>query len=1722
MRAKLIAISILIILLITQISVGVRSNVIISEPKADTHQYPLMRVNTASNPIRSNELKNLDNVPLAFTENLGQLKNDDVRFYTQGGGVWFTDDGMWMEIFEKNNEKKMLNPMIEGEIIDPNPFKRIVLKQTFIGMNNVKPEGRFCLDHSYNFFYGNESSKWQTEVPNYHEIYYKNIYDGIDLRYYVNEMGLKYDFIIHPGADMQQIRIIYEGADKLRIDDYGNLIIKTPYKEIIDGELFIYQDIGNVTFPISGKFVVYDDLEYTFELLDDYNTQEILVIDPNVKLEYSTYVGGTNYDYGNGIAVDSMGNAFVIGETQSFDFPTTPGANDTSHNSNIDIFVLKLNPSGSSLVYSTFIGGSSGEFAKAIDVDSKGNAYLTGYTYSSNFPTTFGTYDTSYNGFADAFIVKLDQSGSNLLYSTYIGDTNNDYSTAIKINSSGRAFITGYTYSSNFPTTGGAYDTSYNGGIDSFILILNPSGSALNYSTFIGGASSDYGRDIAIDSINNITIIGSTLSSDFPTTTNAYDTSHNGMYDVFILRLNQNGSALNYSTFLGGTSSDFGQGLKIDSNRNAIGTGFTLSSGFPKTTGVYDQSHNGGEDIFITKLNQYGSSLIFSTFIGGSGNDQSYEIALDSLENIYATGNTKSSNFPTTPDALDLDYNSTEGFMIKVTSNGSKLLYSTYFGGTGNDKGNSLAIELSGNIYITGDTDSSNFPTTTEANDTSFNGGNMDAFVLKLSTRPFIKINSLELLNHSEPTSMIYSRFSIYTFRINIIDTANVTDLNIVRLTLDPIGSNIRLTWNRLTGQFSKLSDPNNYITLESSSKSYVDSYLWIIDFNVTFNWNYPDENLNDVQIYTTSATFSPLWFNETDFFQVENDLMFNGVLVVKDEDNKALQQNDLVRGGEKLNWTGLTAVYENTTNIFPPINEYNISIKDEKDNTWVALSVEGEPINIETVIPSETDIDGDEFNISIINVPLECSDKSEKLFNLRIDGDNLTFSDLKPSNSKWQTISDVLVAVNITDIGGGVVNGSSIMHSISTNNGTTWLDWESVPGIVSDTNLIVQDVISFGEGSDNLIKWRAFDSVDNGPTISEPSRVLVDTDDITFSNEWPAPQVASPEQNVEFGISISDATSGVNASTIEFVVSTDKGNTWTKWMPVIGIENGKKVDITINYTFENGSNNRIKWRAYDIAGNGPTESQRYLINVDATFGNTIPSALLISPPKDLTINKTSVLLSWELEDKSMEGITYDLYFDNITPPQLYEQGIENNNYTVDDLTDGEIYYWRIVPNRGELEGVSVSGVWWFKIETDKSINIEDYKISINGIESISMYPGENKSVILTITNLGVATDDVEMELNAGDLGEFVLLNDYSNLNIKSKSYQQRNLDIKLSDSIKNRIYVINIDAISLGSGRLVRDSHSIALEIKSKIDIPDKPKPNGTDNNDTTGNESNNKPIKGSDNILVYSGITIVILIIFFIAVFVFITKRKKRIEQELLPPGTFAIKPGALPSKVITLDQVSAGIVSPQLSTPSVSVPQLVKSTQVPKSTIAQSTAQIPQPLPQLPPAQIPEQDPQEQVFVPTSPTLIPSTHAQGPTPLETPTISPPSVDTTLLPTIQTQTVIPTNTTPPTPQLSEPQSTVVTPSLPQPVSTLPGPIVHLPEVDPQPNITENIISTPISTIPTLKSQITQQEPIPPQPTPEQPTIPPPLKNCPTCAQPLTFYSQNNKYYCHQCQKYE
>ena len=692
-------------------------------------------------------------LPLAFEANHGQT-DGRVKFLSRTGGytLFLTGDEAVMALSGKKTSPDKARDALTARTLPAGIAEAKAGGVLRMKLRNANPAAKVTgvdeLGGRSNYFIGNDSTKWRTNVPTYAKVKYEGIYSGIDLVYYGNQRQLEYDFIVAPGADPRRIAFGVSGAQRIHQDAQGELVFKVGEDEVRWHKPVAYQEKNGERQLVAARYAIADGNRVGFEVAK-YDAGRPLYIDP---LIYSTYLGGSGPDAGQGIAVDSAGDAYVTGYTSSSNFPVTPGAFQTGKGSDSDAFVTKINPSGSALVYSTYLGGSGPNAGRGIAVDSAGNAYVTGFTSSPNFPVTPGAFQTTYGGDGNAFVTKINPTGSALVYSSYLGGSGGsgggDSGSAIALDNSGEAYVTGLTKSTNFPTTPGVFQavcrsaTCYS----AFVTEFNATGSALVYSTYLGGNVADEGYGIAVDSAGNAYVTGFTSSPNFPVTPGAFQTVCNGedrsypCEDAFVTKLNPTGSALAYSTYLGGSGGrgdgggNYGVGIAVDSSGSAYVTGWTGSPNFPEVGGFQGYGTKG--DAFVTKFNATGSALIYSSYLGGNSSDEGFGIAVDSSGNAYVTGVTDSFDFPVTPGAIQAKCGNRKkcggnAFVSEVNSTGSGLVYSTYLGGNVVDAGYGIAVDGTGNAYVTGLTYSANFPVSRGALQTAY-GGDEDAFVSKI------------------------------------------------------------------------------------------------------------------------------------------------------------------------------------------------------------------------------------------------------------------------------------------------------------------------------------------------------------------------------------------------------------------------------------------------------------------------------------------------------------------------------------------------------------------------------------------------------------------------------------------------------------------------------------------------------------------------------------------------------------------------------------------------------------------------------------------------------------------------------------------------------------------------------------------------------------------------------------------------------------------------------
>ena len=642
------------------------------------------------------------NIPLSFEPNQGQAPAE-VQYLARGSSY---------TLYLASGETVLV------------PHDQSPLRTRLLGANlSERITGESPQMSTSNYFVGNDPLRWHTSVPNYGRVRYAGVYPGIDLVYYGKDGQLEYDWIVSPGADPAKIRMIFENTDQLRIDQEGDLVIRAGNNDYRQRRPVIYQEIGGKRIPVTGRWALHGK-EGSFHV-GSYDHHKELVIDP--PLIYSTYLGGSGLDYAYAVAVDSIGNTYVTGGAGSTNFPTTApfqsGLKGTE-----DVFVTKINPNGSAKLYSTYLGGGGPDEGRGIAVDVQGNAYITG-SAGIDFPTKNAIQATP-GGSGDAFVAKLNATGSALMYSTYLGGNAIDSGSAIALDPAGNAYIIGSTFSANFPTKN-AFQSAKGAQQDAFVAKINAAGTAWVYATYLGGNNVDQGNAIAVDAAGSAYLTGYTQSSDFPLASPLRSSNANSV-DAFVSKLNPAGSALVYSTYLGGSATDYGTAIAVDASGSAYVTGIVTSDDFPLANPIDNTlgSHV-VDDAFVTKFSPSGT-LNYSTYLGGGSVDDPYALAVDQSGNVYITGRTNSSDFPlnnaiqTTRFAFDM-------FVTEINAAGSARLFSTFIGGTGSESGRGIAVDKLGNIHIAGEGTSTDFPVVRPLQGTNGGGaGSQDGFVLLL------------------------------------------------------------------------------------------------------------------------------------------------------------------------------------------------------------------------------------------------------------------------------------------------------------------------------------------------------------------------------------------------------------------------------------------------------------------------------------------------------------------------------------------------------------------------------------------------------------------------------------------------------------------------------------------------------------------------------------------------------------------------------------------------------------------------------------------------------------------------------------------------------------------------------------------------------------------------------------------------------------------------------
>jgi hypothetical protein len=655
---------------------------------------------------------------LGFEPNLGQT-DPAVRFTARGVGFM-------LSLTDRGAELALRGGAPEG--------RAFVLGVRVARGDHSRPIPGDPLKGRANYFRGRDPAQWIVDVPRYARVTYPNVRPGVSLVFHGEEGRLEYDFVVAPGATAQDVVVEISGSQGLTVDESGALLVHTLEGVVRQPAPTVYQeDLGGAHEVVRAGYRLVDASRVGFAVAA-YDSARPLVIDP--VLLYASYLGGSSFDDATAVALDPSGNVYVAGFTTSSDFPTKnsiaplPGwGGGASPNGSTDAFIAKLDSSGTELDFATYLGGTSEDAAYAIAVDSSGAAYVTGATGSTDFPTTSGVYQPQNGGASNAFVAKLTPDGRSLAFSTYLGGSGYDSAQAIALDALENVYIAGFTQSPDFPTVtspgsdGGtpsensptAYQSSLMGAQNAFVAKLSPDAASLLGSTYLGGSGNDAAAGLAVDALGDAYVAGYTQSIDFPRSDHAYQTKLGGCtpgpacpesaQNAFVSELSPLLVALDFSTFLGGSGQDAANAIALDSAGNVYVAGATTSTDFP-TAGAY-QAHNAGtQNAFVTKLSAGGSSLVYSTFLGGSASDLASGLCLDSSGDAYLVGQTQSRDFPLQGafQTSNLASSSPDGdaFFAILGATGQTLLGSTYLGGEGGARGQGVALGLGNVAWIVG------------------------------------------------------------------------------------------------------------------------------------------------------------------------------------------------------------------------------------------------------------------------------------------------------------------------------------------------------------------------------------------------------------------------------------------------------------------------------------------------------------------------------------------------------------------------------------------------------------------------------------------------------------------------------------------------------------------------------------------------------------------------------------------------------------------------------------------------------------------------------------------------------------------------------------------------------------------------------------------------------------------------------------------------------------
>ena len=675
---------------------------------------------TADQATKTRLAERYRGLPLSFEANRGQT-DSQARFLARGSG--------YLLLLAPSKIMLVMNQSRQADPSDPTaankPLEPTVLELLLVGANpESRLQGLEPLPGRSHYLKGNRSEEWRTGIRHFARVKYQSVYPGVDLVVYGNQGRFEYYFVISPEVDPAVIELSFEGVENVALSEQGDLRLQLAGGVVHQNRPILYQQAQVGTEAVHGSWVLRGSGRVGFEV-GEYDRSRPPTIDP--VLRYSSFLGGGLNDSGIAVALDSARNTYYMGVTSSVDFPILGGVKDTVAPE--DIFVTKVSSDGKSLVYSTYLGGTGRDTIAELGglaVDDAGSAYACGITSSSDFPAV-NPIEVFNQGGTDAFITKLSPTGDALEYSGYLGGARVDRARSIALGPGGMACVAGETNSPDFLTIAALQGTMA-GDTDAFLTCLNAAGDVV-FSTYLGGTGFDSAYGVDVDGMGDVYVVGETVSIDFPTVL-PLQAANDGGRDLFVSKLDGSGAPLIYSTYLGGTGDDFGRAIDVTASKQFYVTGATVSADFP-VAAAFQPALAGDRDAIVAGFIPSGSLLIYSTYLGGSGADNGLGIAVDGSGEAHVIGSTFSDDFPT-KDPIQAELGGlSDAFLSEVSASGGELVHSTYFGGSGSDVGRGVAVDSLDSVYITGFTGSSDIAISNALQ--SSIGGRLDAFFAKIS-----------------------------------------------------------------------------------------------------------------------------------------------------------------------------------------------------------------------------------------------------------------------------------------------------------------------------------------------------------------------------------------------------------------------------------------------------------------------------------------------------------------------------------------------------------------------------------------------------------------------------------------------------------------------------------------------------------------------------------------------------------------------------------------------------------------------------------------------------------------------------------------------------------------------------------------------------------------------------------------------------------------------------